>query len=106
VARTTGSWSSGSGGSTGSLGTPGIGSPGSGAVTAVESVRVVRRTRSLVLVAASRVDCTTPAIEAPVTSRTPASSRKTKRMCDPASENSLDELQNRLSPTSPPWRWR
>ena len=94
MARTTGSSFSGSGGST----TPGIGSPGSGAVATVD----IRRTRSLVVVAASRVACSTPAIEAPVTSSTPASSRKTNRMCEPASEKSLADAQNSASPTRPP----
>ena len=55
--------------------------------------------------AASRVAWTTPAIDAPVSSRTPASSRKTNRMWEPATENSLEEVQNSDSPTRPPW-WR
>jgi hypothetical protein len=72
----------------------------------VRTVAVVRRTRSVVVAAAARVAVRMLAIEAPVRSRTPASSRKTNRMCEPAVENSLAELQNSDSPTRPPWCWR
>jgi hypothetical protein len=57
----------------------------------------------VVVVAASRVAVTIPAMDAPVSSRMPASSRKVKRMCEPAVENSLAEAQNSDSPTRPPW---
>ena len=66
-------------------------------------VPVVRSTRSVVVAAASRVAVTIPAMDAPVSSSTPASSRNMNRMCEPAVENSLAEAQNRDSPTSPPW---
>jgi hypothetical protein len=59
-----------------------------------------------VLVAASRVAVIRPAIDAFVMSRSPASSRKTNRMCEPASEKSVLEVQKSTSPVSPPWRRR
>ena len=49
----------------------------------MRAVAVVRRTRSLVVSAASRVAVMMLAIDAPVRRRTPASSRKTNRMCEP-----------------------
>jgi hypothetical protein len=57
----------------------------------------------VVLAAASRVAVTMLAIDAPVSSSTPASSRKTNRMCEPAVEKSLAEAQKSDSPTRPPW---
>ena len=95
MARTTGSRSSGSGGAIGGSGSYGM-----------RSVAAVRRTRSVVLAAASRVAVTMLAIDAPVSSRIPASSRKTNRMCEPAVEKSLAEVQRSDSPTSPPWCFR
>jgi hypothetical protein len=67
------------------------------------AVALVRRTRSVVVAAAWRVAPRMPAIDAPVRSSTPASRRKTKRMCDPAVEKSFADAQNSDSPASPPW---
>ncbi len=66
----------------------------------------VRRMRSPVPAATTRVRLASPAIEAPVRSSRPASSRNTNRMCEPASENSLLDAQKSDSPASPPWRSR
>ncbi len=92
VARTTGSRSSGSGGAIGGSGWYGT-----------RTVALVRRTRSVVVTAASRVAVMMLAIEAPVSSSTPARSRNTNRMCEPAVENSFADAQKIDSPTSPPW---
>ena len=62
----------------------------------------MRRTRSVVLAAAWRVAVRTPAIDAPVSSSTPASSRNANRMWEPAVEKSFAEAQKSDSPTSPP----
>ena len=53
----------------------------------------VRRMRPVVVAAASRVAVMMLATEAPVSSRMPASSRKTNRMCEPAVEKSLADVQ-------------
>jgi hypothetical protein len=56
----------------------------------------------VVVAAASRVAVTIPAIDAPVSRSTPASSRNMNRMCEPAVEKSFAEAQKSDSPTSPP----
>ena len=85
----------------------GLGGPtrdgGSGCVAGTRTVAVVRRTRSVVLTAAFRVAVTMLAIDAPVSSSTPASIRNTHRMCEPAVEKNLAEAQKSDSPTRPPW---
>ena len=49
------------------------------------------RLRRAVVAAAPRLaPATTPAIDAPVTSRIPPTIRKAKRMCAPTSENSAE----------------
>ena len=65
---------------------------------------VERRTRCVVIVTPSRVACSRPAMEAPVSSSTPAISRKRNSRWAPAVWNSVREVQNSASPTSPPWR--
>ena len=55
----------------------------------------------MVVAAAWRVAVTMLAMDAPVSSSTPASSRKTNRMWEPAVEKKFAETQKTDSPSSP-----
>ena len=63
------------------------------------------RSRRVVPLTPSRVVRTIPAIDAPVSSSTPATVRNTKMMCAPKRENSVLATKYSASPAAPPW-WR